>query len=296
MSEAGQEAVPDTPPAEEPRPGRVLAQAREQRGQTIAEVALQLKLSPHQIESLEADDFSKLPGPVFVRGFVRNYARLLNLDPEPLLSRLEPSRATLSAINAVPHSQEIPFEGGRKSRWPWLAAALALLVTAVLLFDVLFPARPPAPVPAPEPTVTPLPVAPLPATPSAVTETLPIEPVSPVAPVAPVAPPAPPGDIPAPAVQGNVPAVPAPQPAAPVAGGAELRLVFERQSWVEVRDRNDRVLFSQLNPAGAVQTVQGTPPLSLVVGNAAGVRLTYKGKVVDLAPHTKTDVARLTLE
>jgi cytoskeleton protein RodZ len=72
--------------------------------------------------------------------------------------------------------------------------------------------------------------------------------------------------------------------------------VFERQSWVEVRDRNDRVLFSQLNPAGAVQTVQGTPPLSLVIGNAAGVRLTYKGKAVDLAPHTKTDVARLTLE
>ncbi|MFN9490765.1 MAG: helix-turn-helix domain-containing protein [Betaproteobacteria bacterium] len=284
MSEAGQEAVVDTPPAEEPRPGRVLAQAREQRGQTIAEVAQQLKLSPHQIESLEADDFSKLPGPVFVRGFVRNYARLLNLDPEPLLSRLEPSHATLSAINAVPHSQEIPFESGRKSRWPWLAAVLALLVTAVLLFDVLFHAWPPAPgLP-----VTPLPVTPLPSTPSAVTETPPIEPV------APAAPPAPPGDTPA--VQGNAPTAPAPQPAATVAGGAELRLVFERQSWVEVRDRNDRVLFSQLNPAGAVQTVQGTPPLSLVVGNAAGVRLTYKGKVVDLAPHTKTDVARLTLE
>jgi len=294
MSEAGQEAVPDTPPAEEPRPGRVLAQAREQRGQTIAEVAQQLKLSPHQIESLEADDYSKLPGPVFVRGFVRNYARLLNLDPEPLLSRLEPSQATLSAINAVPHSQEIPFEGGRKSRWPWLAAALMLLVTAVLLFDVLFPARPPAP--APELPVTPLPVAPLPATPSAVTETPPIEPVAPVAPLLQWLPPAPPGDTPAPAVQGNVPPVPAPQPAAPVAGGAELRLVFERQSWVEVRDRNDRVLFSQLNPAGAVQTVQGTPPLSLVVGNAASVRLTYKGKAVDLAPHTETDVARLTLE
>lgn len=291
MSEAGQEAVLDTPPAEQPRPGRVLAQAREQRGQTIAEVAQQLKLSPHQIESLEADDYSKLPGPVFVRGFVRNYARLLNLDPEPLLSRLEPSQATLSAINAVPHSQEIPFEGGRKSRWPWLAAALALLVTAVLLFDVLLAVRPPAPAPAPAPElpVAPLPVVPMPPTPSAVTETPPVEPAAPVAP-----PPAPPGD--SPAVQGTAPAVPAPQPAAPVAGGAELRLVFERQSWVEVRDRHDRVLFSQLNPAGAVQTVQGTPPLSLVVGNAAGVRLTYKGKVVDLAPHTKTDVARLTLE
>jgi cytoskeleton protein RodZ len=45
-----------------------------------------------------------------------------------------------------------------------------------------------------------------------------------------------------------------------------------------------------------VQSVSGLPPLSLVVGNAAGVRLLLNNRPVDLAPHIKVDVARLTLE
>jgi cytoskeleton protein RodZ len=73
-------------------------------------------------------------------------------------------------------------------------------------------------------------------------------------------------------------------------------MVFERQSWVEVRDRDDRIVFSQLNPAGAVQIVHGLPPLNVVIGNASGVKVTYKGRVMDLAPHTKVEVARFTLD
>ena len=73
-------------------------------------------------------------------------------------------------------------------------------------------------------------------------------------------------------------------------------MVFDTQSWVEVRDREDRIVFSQLNPEGAVQIVQGLPPLNVVIGNASGVRVTYNGRQVDLAPHTKIEVARLTLE
>ena len=56
------------------------------------------------------------------------------------------------------------------------------------------------------------------------------------------------------------------------------------------------MIFSQLNRRGTEERVTGTPPLSLVVGNAHGVRLTYDDQPVDLAPHTKVDVARLTLE
>jgi cytoskeleton protein RodZ len=279
----GAEQPAGAPATEPPRPGHALAQAREQRGQSVAEVAQQLKLSPHQVEALEADDYERLPGPVFVRGFVRNYARLLNLDPQPLLSRLESPPATTSALNAVPHSQNIPFEGGRRARWQLLAAAVALLAAVVLLFEWLLPEKPHAP--APElPAAAPLPA------PAAVASAVLDTPVAEAQPAAP--PPAEP--LAAQAAAPTAPALPSPAPA--TAGGAELRFVFERQSWVEVRDRNDRVLFSQLNPAGAVQTLQGTPPLNLVIGNAAGVKLSYKGKTVDLAPYTKTDVARLTLE
>jgi cytoskeleton protein RodZ len=75
-----------------------------------------------------------------------------------------------------------------------------------------------------------------------------------------------------------------------------IQFRFDRESWVEVRDGNGRRIFSQLNPAGTEQAVSGQPPLMLVVGNAAGVRLTHNRQPVDLGPYTKVDVARLTLE
>jgi cytoskeleton protein RodZ len=76
----------------------------------------------------------------------------------------------------------------------------------------------------------------------------------------------------------------------------EVRLVFEEESWVEIRDRNDQTIFSQLNQAGTTRRIRGVPPLQVVVGNAQGVRMTYAGRDIDLARHTKIDVARLTLE
>ena len=76
----------------------------------------------------------------------------------------------------------------------------------------------------------------------------------------------------------------------------ELRFVFEEESWVEIRDRNDNVIFYQLNASGTARRVRGLPPLSVVVGNAHGVRMTYAGQPIDLARHTRIDVARLTLE
>jgi len=73
-------------------------------------------------------------------------------------------------------------------------------------------------------------------------------------------------------------------------------LQFERESWVEVRDAEGRKLYSQTNLAGSAQTISGTPPLSFIIGNAAGVRMKVNDRPFDLAPHVKVDVARLTLD
>jgi cytoskeleton protein RodZ len=82
----------------------------------------------------------------------------------------------------------------------------------------------------------------------------------------------------------------------PKPGERQVRLAFDQESWVEIRDRNERIIFSQLNRPGTQQFVNGVPPFSIVVGNAQGVRMTYAEKPVDLAPHTRTDVARLILQ
>jgi cytoskeleton protein RodZ len=75
-----------------------------------------------------------------------------------------------------------------------------------------------------------------------------------------------------------------------------LKFVFDKESWVEVRDGHGHRLMRQLNPAGSQQTVDGVPPLSVVVGNAGSVHLELNHQPVDLVPHTEIDVARLTLE
>ncbi|MDQ2961813.1 MAG: helix-turn-helix domain-containing protein [Pseudomonadota bacterium] len=80
-------------------PGSRLKSAREAAGLSLDQVAQQLKLAPRQVRALEDEDFAQLPGRTFARGFVRNYARLLNLDADDLLSML-PDAAHAPALGA----------------------------------------------------------------------------------------------------------------------------------------------------------------------------------------------------
>ena len=70
-------------------PGEILKKAREARGESLSNVAQVLKLSAQQLRALESGKLDALPGLTFARGFLRNYARYLNVDPEPLLASLD---------------------------------------------------------------------------------------------------------------------------------------------------------------------------------------------------------------
>jgi cytoskeleton protein RodZ len=73
-------------------------------------------------------------------------------------------------------------------------------------------------------------------------------------------------------------------------------LAFRDFSWTEVKERSGRVLLSRMNRGGTTQAIAGSPPLDVVIGNAADVTLTWKGQRIDLAPLTRQNVARFTLE
>ena len=113
--------------------GLQLAQARQSCNLSVADVAHQLKLSPAQVEAMEAGEYQRLPGAVFVRGFLRNYARLVKLDPEPLVAQVEqrPPAPPPAAPEAASPA-DIPFPSGREFRWHKYAIG-ALLVVAVLV-------------------------------------------------------------------------------------------------------------------------------------------------------------------
>jgi cytoskeleton protein RodZ len=90
-------------------------------------------------------------------------------------------------------------------------------------------------------------------------------------------------------------AVPA---AAPLASNVEsvLRFNFQEQSWVTVRDANDKVLISQLNDGGSNLEVKGQAPFKLIVGNAKAVSISSNGKSVDLTSSIRGEVARITVQ
>ncbi len=85
--------------------GHILREARETKGYTLEDVQEEIRINAKYLKSLENGDYNALPTPVHVRGFLRNYARFLGLDPQPLLDRYEsylsrpPSKATAVAEN-----------------------------------------------------------------------------------------------------------------------------------------------------------------------------------------------------
>jgi cytoskeleton protein RodZ len=294
-------------PSARAAPGARLSEARQAQGLATADVARRLKLSVAQVEALEAGRYQDLPGAIFVRGFIRNYAKLVRLDPGELLQAVADSLPQATPRPEMPPSPNIPFPAATTRRWPRLTAGAAVVVVGLLAVYEFAGNESPQTV-ATRPAEDAPPVKARPAKKSA-----PTQPPSPAAAARPGAPGSPP-EATAPIARHASPAVPA-TPAAPAAApvqatapqlqpqervaageAREVRFVFDEESWVEVRDRNDQVIFYQLNAPGTARRVTGLPPLTIVVGNAHGVRMTYAGQPVDLARHTKIDVARLTLE
>lgn len=296
-----------------PTVGEQLQAARKVRLLEVVDVAQALKLGPRQVEALENGDWQGLPGQTFIRGFVRNYARFVQIDPLPLMAQLDGvlqkpvDTLALAESKAASMPSGVSFGAPRRDRMVVvfglllvIAAALAYFLlakdlsslreTAQTAIDSLArksepetaAAKPPAPA---EQAV-------------AASAGAAVEPVFP------------PGTTPQQVM--NPQALMAPEPlsspvsAAPLAGAAEkskpvaseaqLRFVADKESWVEVRDRDSKVVFSERITPGTDREVSGLGPLSLVIGYAPGVKLYWRGQPIDLLPFARGEVARLVLE
>ena len=283
-------------PRHDDSPGGVLAAARDELNLSVSDVARHLKLSPAQVEALEAGAYERLPGRVFVRGFLRNYAKLLGLDPQPLLRGVETQMPQPALAEERPASAHVVMPRDEPARWPlYTVLGAALVVAALAVYEFGFNDPQSAP-PASD-------AAGLPPAPESAAGTLPLQTESvaadklavasaPSSALASDVSTAVPGQ--GSAVAAQAPAVDATKPAP--AGQRGLHFRFDEESWVEVRDRNEKVIFSKLNSAGSEERVSGMPPLKLIVGNARGVHLTSDEQPVDLTPHTGVSVARLTVQ
>jgi cytoskeleton protein RodZ len=289
-----------------PAPGAQLAAHRKERGWTIEQVASQLNLAPRQVQAIENDDYPALPGMAVTRGFVRAYAKLLKVDAAPLLATmaggpalanapLAPQR-TLAAPFSEPRFPQITDRAGVSGKHVAIAAAVVLIVAGIWVaqengylpgvsnkleggWASLSGATGEAakPASASDEAATPAP-SPEPVAETSTMGTIVTEAVPPALILPPVA-------------ESNTAA----QDTA-AAGKGALVLKARQDSWIEIKRPGNRTVIARIVKAGETETVEVTEPLSVVIGNAAGVDVTLRGKSLALKANTSSNVARLDLK
>ena len=263
-------------------PGPVLAAKREELRWSLEEAAERLKLTPRQVVALEANDFDALPGMSSVRGFVRSYAKLMGLNPEPLLEMMvnEPNPAHGHMLLRRPLPMN-GFPGRRASSSPrraaWIKKITLLVVVAIgvavlayqgyrlpwlstAMFDDLIPEL---------------------SWPSmfssvaleenhlenhlekitlAVSETI------------------------------SGPPVPVADPL------KSLEVIVTQDAWVEITTMSGIKIVSRLMKAGSKELFEITEPVVLIVGNVSGVQAKLRGQALNLRAVAHDNVSKLNLK
>lgn len=247
--------------------GARLRAAREAAGLTIVDIGQQLKMPARVVESLESEDWSRLGAPVFVRGQLRSYARLLKLPVDQVvpMPELAPVAATeLKPRSYTPRVQLFAEQAARRAVYIVLTLAILVPVWVATRSQPEQVARDATPLDAPAGSVA---TQHPPGTGSGVAER------SQQAP---------------PTMRASLTPIPArAEPA--------LSLEFAGDSWVEIVGADGRVLESGLLTAGERRSYAAGEVARMKLGNASVVRVEHEGQVQDLAPYLRANVARFTV-
>jgi cytoskeleton protein RodZ len=290
--------------------GEILRNARVARDLSLEQVSAELRIEPQQLDALEQNRFERIGVPVFVKGYLRQYAARLGLDPRDVLARYD-RQAKLRDVEIQP-SKTIKLHDERQIT-VWVVAALVLVALIVGLatwwlngggFTLSGSTAVEGAAPAPASTAQPEPGAAVRST-SDAAAVVPVsgsgEPVR--APTSDAETgtreePAPPAAVPPSAVP--VPAGPNASAAEPPQRGAyvaSLDVAFEQESWAEINDARGQRLFYGLGAAGRKAELRGEPPFAVVLGNSAGVRLTLDGQDYPVPTSGRPgDYARFTVD
>jgi len=256
--------------------GTRLRQAREAAGLTLEDVGQRLRMPVQVVRSLEQEQWEKLGAPVFVRGQLRSYARLLGVDVSELLEQAQVGPVvppTLVSHTHTPRARRIAENLGRR--------ALYVGITAVLAVPVWFATRGHFDGTAPSPNTASLDVIP-----AAV-------PVTPAGPGSAAAAPAEVAAAPVtkPTATPYVASL-APVPRAAPAAAANLDMQFSGDSWVDIAGPDGGSVEKALIKAGETRSFTPGQVARVTLGNASAVQIQQNGAIVDLTPYQRANVAR----
>ena len=255
--------------------GALLRSRRESYNFSVGEVAERLKISTKQVEALESGDYAGLPEAVFIRGFIRSYGRLLEMNAAELQTQLDavfPPSAEDTRRSATVASSQFDFRDTpvRKPFPKWIFGVLAVGAIGAAIYAWQSKS-------------------------SADTQRAESGSSMPVGQV-----------VPPNLGSGNVAVVPmdasgqaalaaSDGTAASAAGNQEMVITVRYRSALHVVDANGKIIFSQVVPAGSEHRFDSGAPYQVTIGYAAGATLNYKGSDVPLQAHIRNKSATLTV-
>lgn len=277
-------------------PGEALSLGRRKAGWTRAEAARRINLSERIIQLLEEDQTGQLAS-VYRRGYLSSYARLLNIDPQPLIQQLEADSVEQPPL--VPVFARDP----RRARLEKIMKVASYLMVSVVIVPPLvwwYTQRAVdlshGPIGQGSAVSAPAVSEPAPSHRQRIASALGADDVADsmrhmsasAAPI-PLR-----NDGTTDGVTTDETGLTTP-PLAPLTG-SRLVLDLNADSWIEVLDADDRRLEYNLLRGGQSYEYVGRPPFRLLIGRASAVRLSMDGEAVDVMAHATGDVASFSLD
>lgn len=222
--------------------------AREARSLSLSDVAEQIRIRSVYLASIEEENWNAIGAPVYIRGFLRTYARFLGIDPEEAVAAFNRTQPVMPSALGLPATEQPSVEPAsrRGSVLVWVAAAVAVLLIAFVVYNEFTMRRGAATADVSQASAQPSPTAE------------------------------------ASAGAGVTASPPPPAAASPAGAGADatktLALVLSAPSWLRVTV-DGSVSMEGTFPAGTTKTFHGKSAL-VRIGNAGGVKIYVDGKDV----------------
>lgn len=253
--------------------GERLRQARIGMGLTPSEVGTQLKMPTYAIEALEREDWARIGAPVFIRGHLRSYARLLNLPADAILESF--SMPTSTPVELVPQTytprmQLVAEQTKMRLVYVVLTAAIAVpvwLATRSHLDGAIDTVSldTDAPLALPQQTARPI----------SKTEQTDTASAGQAAPL--------------------VASITPPMPQRAASSAELLSVTFSGESWVRLSAPDGTVIEQALVQPGQQRVFKPGQIGKAVLGNAQAVSMQYRGQAMDLTPYIRANVLRFTV-
>jgi cytoskeleton protein RodZ len=301
MSEKIQQESTNTPSV-----GKILRQYRQNKNLGSQQVASQLHLEIRVIEALEADDYDNLPDAIYVRGYIRSYAKLVGADADDLIALYDSDGATEAPeiIPEVKHSSQANSSDKPVKAFTYLLTLLLAVLLITWWQSNFLVKKTSEPEPADEKVYVPpafdypFDVVIHPDSPFYRYEGPPLEE---------------PGETAATETDGEPPASSTDNgdggtalseyteqsdetESPPSTGPDTITLKVSADSWIEIHDAIGQKVLVDLARAGDTYELHGHAPFSVLLGFAQGVSIELNGKPFDPARYSRSGVARFTLE